>query len=242
MISEIEMRKMNEFINIKEGELFVDRILFDSYYPILFSCRNQEGDFFICVCCKNNQDGIKWLIGKTEADHIIKVLENRITVRDLLLRYTSSKITVDKINGEFKVSYNNDDWNDNSIYLPKHDSFLNPDPGEFDEEIQYYRKERSKNEYSTVYKNLLEKQFENKGNNIEVDEMKYACGGHVNIIGQFERTIKTVQGSVRIKMPEHVKMYKEHSVKEIEVKKMTDMLRIEIETDKDIVSNFARAV
>ncbi|MGP1594307.1 MAG: DUF6575 domain-containing protein [Treponema sp.] len=135
----------NYFIEMKEsGKLYIDRIFFESYYPVLFSCKNKLDEHFMCVCCQNNGDGQKWLLGKVDVHTIIKMLKNEITVRDLFLKHTSSKVSINTINGEFHQHYNNDDWSNDSIYLPKADSYLDPDEGEFDEDIEYYRQEQRK--------------------------------------------------------------------------------------------------
>lgn len=124
--------KTNEFININGLILYYDRILFESYWPIIFSCKSNTDEHYICVCCQNNNSGIKWLVGKTDVTNIISLLEGDISLRDLLLKHTETKISIDYKEGKFSLAYNNDDWNDDSIYLPKIDSYMDADPGEFD--------------------------------------------------------------------------------------------------------------
>lgn len=130
---------MKRFIKInKYGDLYVDRILFESYFPIIFTCRDANNDIFICVCCQNNREGCKWLVGKTDKSSIIKMLKDEITIRDLLLNFSSEKISVDYIDGKYVVSYRNSDWNEDSIYLPKKDSYMYVEEGEFDDDIIYF--------------------------------------------------------------------------------------------------------
>lgn len=123
---------MTEFICLEEyGKLYIDRILFESYFPIIFTCKNENGEIFICVCCQNNEKGCKWLLGKTDGISIVKMLKDEITIRELLLTFSSGKISVDYVHGEYAVEYNNSDWNENSIYLPKKDSYMFAEEGEF---------------------------------------------------------------------------------------------------------------
>lgn len=137
---------MKQFLKLtKDERLDIDRILFESYYPILFSCKSNLNEHYICVCCKNNTDWIKWLIGKTDVNNIIMLLENNITLRELFLRHTESKISVDYKDGKYNIEYNNSDWNDDSIYLPKPDSYMDAEPGEFDDDILYYKNENLPN-------------------------------------------------------------------------------------------------
>ena len=122
----------------KYGKLYIDRILFESNFPIIFTCKNDADEIFICVCCQNNIKGCKWLVGKTDAINIIRMLKDELTLRELVRGYSSGRISVDYIDGEYRVEYNNSDWNEDSIYLPKEDSYMFADEGEFADDISYY--------------------------------------------------------------------------------------------------------
>ena len=184
----------NVFVESKEiGKLYIDRILFESYYPVLFSCKNEIGAHFICVCCQNNKDGKKWLLGKTDVHNIIKALKNKITIRDLLLNYTSLKISIDTIKGESQLHYNNDDWSNNSIYLPKDDSYLDPDEGEFDEDIEYYRQEQLKRyNGSALFKNVLQKKLETDGTQLEIDSFECFCTDNIDITSEVLKNCREI--------------------------------------------------
>lgn len=130
---------MKEFVKLdKYGQLYMDKVLFESYFPIIFTCKNDKNDIFICVCCQSNEKGCKWLMGKTTSRNIIRLLQDEITVRQLLLEYSSEKISVDYVGNEYAVSYNNSDWDENSSYLPKDDSYMYAEDGEFANEIVYF--------------------------------------------------------------------------------------------------------
>lgn len=182
------------FIEIKEsGKLYIDRIFFESYYPVLFSCKNKLDEHFMCVCCQNNEDGQKWLLGKLDVHTIIKMLKNEITVRDLFLKHTLSKVSINTINGEFQLHYNNDDWNNDSIYLPKADSYLDPDEGEFDEDIEYYRQEqRKKYNNSALFKNIFQQKAQASGTQLEIDNFEYSCTASINITREVLKNYKEI--------------------------------------------------
>lgn len=130
---------MKEFISTdKYGKLCIDRIFFESYFPIIFTCKNESDDIFICVCCQNNDKGCKWLVGKTDGTSIIRMLKDEITIREMLCKYSSGKISVDYVNGEYRIEYGNSDWDEDSIYLPKEDSYMFAEEGEFDDDIAYF--------------------------------------------------------------------------------------------------------
>lgn len=131
---------VQKFVKInKDVQLYIDKIIFESYFPIIFTCKDDKNNIYMCVCCQNNEKGIKWLVGKTDSKSIVKVLEDKITIRELLLYNSKEHISIQYINGDYNVEYNNSDWKENSIYLPKKDSYIYADEGEFDEEIKYFQ-------------------------------------------------------------------------------------------------------
>ena len=130
---------MCEFVKTNNnGILYVDRILFEAYYPVLFSCKNDRNDIFIVVCCQNNVQGIKWMVGKTTPLDIVRMLRNEITIRELITEYTSVKFSIDYKDKKYTCKYEPEEWKEDSIYLPKEDSYIMAEPGEFDKDIEYF--------------------------------------------------------------------------------------------------------
>lgn len=162
---------MKRFYKIpKYGILNIDKIFFESYFPIIFTCINKSNQLFFVVCCKNNQDGCKWLICKTEPEKIVQLLKNKITVRNVLLE-SSERFSLNYIHNEYIFDDTAADFNENSIYLPKKDSFMYPDEGEFDKEIIYYSSKQFIEYKKEAYKNLIdyiEPIVMDNGTNIEV--------------------------------------------------------------------------
>lgn len=148
-----ECDAMKTFIKIDGiGELKIDRIFFESYYPILFTCSNEKEELFLCVCCQANADGKKWLITKTDGETIVCILKNEITVRKAFLKYPQLQITVfdDNSNDLSIIRGDDKDWNnDTSEALPEKGEYLDAEDGEFAEEIAYY-KAKEKISYGAV--------------------------------------------------------------------------------------------
>ena len=72
---------MKKFITLnKYGELYIDKILFETYFPIIFTYKNENNDIFICVCCQCNENGCKWLVGRTNGSCIVRMLQKEITI------------------------------------------------------------------------------------------------------------------------------------------------------------------
>lgn len=151
--------EMKQFIKTKLfGQLFIDQVLFESYIPIIFTCKDESDNIFICVCCQNNSDGNRWLIGKTNPKTIIKLLKDEISLRQMLQSLCSERIMVFYKNGKFHEDTSEAVWSDDSLFLPKNDSFLYADPGEFDEEILYFQSLLNlsySNDYYTTITNKL---------------------------------------------------------------------------------------
>lgn len=132
--------KMKDFIKIEGyGQLWIDKIFFESYVPLIFSCKDKNDNTFISVCCQSNGNEKMWLIGRTEPARIIELLQNKVSIRELLVNYCSNKITAAYKDGRYRVVFTGSEWGDeNSAYLPKKDSYLDADPDEFEDEIKYF--------------------------------------------------------------------------------------------------------
>lgn len=150
---------MKEFINTdRYGKFYYDKILFEAQYPIIFSCKNEYGEIFIGVCCQYNEQAHRWLLGKTEPTNIVRVLRDEMTIRQLLTEYCSKRMSVAYMNGAYVMDYHSDDWEKDSIYLPKKGSYMWAEPGEFDEEIEYFLSIKNNLNYEPdSYINILEK-------------------------------------------------------------------------------------
>ena len=67
------------------------------------------------------------------------MLKDEMTIRQLLLENSSGNISVDYVkNTGYVVAYDNSDWDLNSPYLPKEDSYMFAEDGEFEDEINYF--------------------------------------------------------------------------------------------------------
>lgn len=153
----------SEFVVLpKYGQLYMDKILFQAGYPVLFTCTDSARDLFICVCCQNNEQGVKWLASRTNSAEIVKLLKNELTIREAFTNETVERFSVNSMNGEKMrvVKDDRNDWTEDSIYLPKANEYLDAEPEEFEEEIRYYGqydlKYTSSNERSVAIETSLD--------------------------------------------------------------------------------------
>lgn len=95
---------MRKFVKTeKNGTLYWDKILFESVYPILFTCKNDKNEIFVVICCQNNATGIKWLVGKTTPDNIVRMLCDEITIRELITTYSTGQFSINYDEGNIFV-------------------------------------------------------------------------------------------------------------------------------------------
>lgn len=120
----------------------MDIILFESKYPVLFTCTNGQ-EAYLFSCCLMNASVVKWIGTKTDYEILVKLLENKITIQEAFLNGADEKLLIE---------YNGRDVQCNSIVkeqipvelLPTAGEYMDAEEGEFVEEIDIF-KSRIKN-------------------------------------------------------------------------------------------------
>lgn len=135
---------IDNFFNFKEtGVLKLDRIFFESYYPILFTCINEKNDLFLCVCCQADSNIRKWLVTNVLPRTVIKLLNNEITIRDSFLKDKGLNYTIvyNMKKRAFQIEKDNEkDWDaEKSINLPTTGEYMDAEKDEFLEEIEHFK-------------------------------------------------------------------------------------------------------
>lgn len=137
----------SDFMKTKgRGMLKYDRILFEDAYPMLFTCTDSEDRLYLCLCCQFNREGVRWLVKSVQPGTVIRMLQNKITIRDAFLAdsdyrlecFKSAKGRKSCTEGISPV------WNEDSKYIPKADSYMDPEEDEFAEEIRHYESFRAR--------------------------------------------------------------------------------------------------
>jgi len=124
------------------GKLTIEKVLFSSYQPVLFTCRSDKGNLFLCVCCGNDNGFHKWLLSETGPATVLEMLEDEITLRCAFLKDNKGRYTISRDkDGNESISCNDStDWHaEDSFLLPTAGEYLDADEGEFSEEIRFYR-------------------------------------------------------------------------------------------------------
>jgi|GEM_PF-3293783 len=161
------------------GVFKIEKIFFESYYPILFSCRSGNDDLYLCVCCWRESDKTKWLVTKTSSKTIINMLENKITLRDAFLS-GDKRITITHAAGVYVVVENDPkDWNPTkSIYLPTAGEYMDAEHDEFADEIKFYKMQQLNGFTEAHRKGLI---FENKTKNVSLVSSSYREIGETRV-------------------------------------------------------------
>ena len=235
---------MKKFITLnKYGELYIDKILFETYFPIIFTCKNENNDIFICVCCQCNENGCKWLVGRTNGSFIVRMLQNEITIRQLLLDCCTEKISVDYKNHEYVIAYNNSDWNEESDYLPKKDAYIDAEGGEFDEEIAYFTSIEHV-EYNEEYYKIIVKELSTIGNTIDplLDSITALSSIIGTIPGEMFKTVE-ISGKlctdIAVKVGNYINQSKFKPIFSSKVTSDTEKVSVEIEKENSEISAYA---
>ncbi len=120
----------------------MDIVLFESKYPILFTCRTKD-DIYLFICCTVTASIVQWIATKTNYDTLIALLEDKITIRDAFLGVTDEKILIE-YDGE-NISYRIMPKKEvPDSLLPTAGEYMEAEEDEYKEELSIFRK---RNEY-----------------------------------------------------------------------------------------------
>lgn len=136
-------------------EYKIDKIFFETSYPVLFTCLNKQDELFLTVCCQNNENGRKWLLTKISEDNVIRLLSNKITIRTAFEQSSEKKLSILQNEKGYSIKEHTEDWDNCKRDLPAEGIFLDADDGEYDGEINYYKFRKERGIYKKVYTQLL---------------------------------------------------------------------------------------
>ena len=75
------------------NELNMDTILFESKYPVLFTCTKGQ-EVYLFSCCLVNASVVKWIGTKTDYEILIQLLEDKITIQEAFLSGEKEKLLI----------------------------------------------------------------------------------------------------------------------------------------------------
>ena len=126
-------------------KVILDTILFESKYPVLFTCKNGK-DIYLFICYFVNSEKIEWIGTRTTYDNLIELLENKITIRDAFFNVTNNKIMVGYDGKEVRYELKKSSEISEDI-LPTVGEYMDAEEGEYEEEIAEFKKRNKNVEY-----------------------------------------------------------------------------------------------
>lgn len=122
-------------------EISMDTILFESNYPILFTC-TQEQNVYLFSCCLVNASAIKWIGTETNYDALIQLLEDKITIKEAFLNGEKAKLLIEYDGKEVCCDFVAKEQIPHEL-LPTDSEYMDSEEREFSEEIAYFKKKAS---------------------------------------------------------------------------------------------------
>lgn len=114
----------------KIGNLILDYIFVENGYPILFVCKTEENDLYICLC-REIYGRQKWVISEINLNILEKLIQNKISVYDAFKKHEGKAALIfwsrEKTSEDYTVFSSCKDIEDKD--LPDKDFYLD-DEGE----------------------------------------------------------------------------------------------------------------
>ena len=131
---EIE-RLFNSTIEFRNAK--IDWILFEGYYPVLFTMEDGDKEYLFC-CPETNKNETVWIAALVDPLVVVDMLCDRITIRDAF--DACSKVKYILVNDHNGMSVERVDQGFPDYYLPTAGEYMEAEPDEFEEEISYYQR------------------------------------------------------------------------------------------------------
>jgi len=127
------------------SEISLDTVLFESKYPVMFTCKNGN-DVYLFICCLVNASIAKWIGTKTSYETLIELLKNRVTIQDAFLSVVDEKLV---------ITYDGNNVDCNVVQskkiprelLPTDGEYMDAEDDEYAEEIAVFKSRSENMEY-----------------------------------------------------------------------------------------------
>lgn len=123
----------------------LDIVLFESRYPVMFTCKN-EHDVYLFICCLAGVSKTIWIGTKTDYNTLIGLLENKITIQNAFLAVTEEKIIIE-YDGQNIIHITIDKEKIDINLLPTAGEYMDAEDDEFLEEIAVFTRRNAYMEY-----------------------------------------------------------------------------------------------
>lgn len=134
----------------KIGNLILDYIFVENGYPILFVCKTEENDLYICLC-REIYGRQKWVISEINLNILEKLIQNKISVYDAFKKHEGKAALIfwsrEKTSEDYTVFSSCKDIEDKD--LPDKDFYLD-DEGESEGYLQQVKNRIDNDNFNNV--------------------------------------------------------------------------------------------
>lgn len=139
--------KKNNKIFLKQNELLptlhMYMVFVESVSPILFACRDDNANVYICSCHCQNAEKCEWIIAPTTYAKLVDLLTDKLSIKDIFHTDDSAAFVATMYPHAESIAVIKRSFSELENILPTADYYMEADPDEFSEELTALRSEIS---------------------------------------------------------------------------------------------------
>lgn len=139
--------KKNKTIFLKQTKqlptLYMYMVFVESLSPILFACRDDAANVYICSCHCQNAEKCEWIISPTTYGKLIDVLTDKLSIREVFFNDASTAYVATLRQNTDVIEVTPKNLNELDTILPTANCYMEADPDEFSEEIAILESEKA---------------------------------------------------------------------------------------------------
>lgn len=121
--------------------LYYYMVFVQSIRPVLFACRDDASNVYLCSCHCSSGEKTEWIIAPTTYDRLVRLLTDKITIRDAFTQDNSELYVATMKAGHQSVTVVPKQLQAVAAILPTAGYYMEAELGEFEEELEELRTE-----------------------------------------------------------------------------------------------------
>lgn len=131
--------KKNSKIFLKQNKLlptlYMYMVFVESMSPILFACRDDNANVYICSCHCQNAEKCEWIISPTTYSKLVELLTDKLSIRDIFGTNLSTAFVATMYPNTDSIAVAEKHLTELDNILPTVGYFMEAEPDEFEEEL-----------------------------------------------------------------------------------------------------------
>ena len=115
--------------------LYMYMVFVESLSPILFACRDNAANVYICSCHCQNAEKCEWIISPTTYERLIDLLTDKLSIREIFLVGSATAYVATLFANTKNVEISERTLIELNTLLPTAGCYMEADPDEFSEEL-----------------------------------------------------------------------------------------------------------